>query len=345
MKRSSPSKPTSKGFEEIVRRTWNSAACSRGEMDQANAFIDIQAGAGGTEACDWASMLLRQYLEVLPSARASRPRCWRSPRATWPASRAPRSRSRATTRSATCAPRPACTASMRKSPFDSSGGRHTSFSSRVRLPRGGRFVRGRSQPGGPARGHLPRLERGRPAHQQDRFGGAHHPHPHRHRGAVPGRPLAAPQPRRGHVDAEVAPVRARDAQAPGRSRQARSQQDRRGLGPPDPLATCWTRAASRTCAPTWKCPTPRRCWTATSIRSSRPASSRACKRTRRSSSGQRGRSARPTARRTITSVNIEPPENPGHPLSAGNHLYRDRRLARAWARAPDPRAARNRVTA
>jgi peptide chain release factor 2 len=31
-------------------------------MDHANAFIDIQAGAGGTEAQDWASMLLRQYL-------------------------------------------------------------------------------------------------------------------------------------------------------------------------------------------------------------------------------------------------------------------------------------------
>ena len=30
--------------------------------DPNNAFIDIQAGAGGTEACDWASMLLRQYL-------------------------------------------------------------------------------------------------------------------------------------------------------------------------------------------------------------------------------------------------------------------------------------------
>ena len=30
--------------------------------DPSNCFIDIQAGAGGTEACDWASMLLRQYL-------------------------------------------------------------------------------------------------------------------------------------------------------------------------------------------------------------------------------------------------------------------------------------------
>ena len=31
--------------------------------DPCNAFLDIQAGAGGTEACDWASMLLRQYLK------------------------------------------------------------------------------------------------------------------------------------------------------------------------------------------------------------------------------------------------------------------------------------------
>ncbi|MEY3969567.1 MAG: hypothetical protein RI968_258 [Pseudomonadota bacterium] len=30
--------------------------------DPSNCFLDIQAGAGGTEACDWASMLLRQYL-------------------------------------------------------------------------------------------------------------------------------------------------------------------------------------------------------------------------------------------------------------------------------------------
>ncbi|WP_455235019.1 peptide chain release factor 2 [Thiogranum longum] len=33
-----------------------------GEMDQANAFLDIQAGSGGTEAQDWANMLLRMYL-------------------------------------------------------------------------------------------------------------------------------------------------------------------------------------------------------------------------------------------------------------------------------------------
>lgn len=42
------------GFE--FRRMFNNPA------DPMNCFLDIQAGAGGTEAQDWASMLLRQYL-------------------------------------------------------------------------------------------------------------------------------------------------------------------------------------------------------------------------------------------------------------------------------------------
>lgn len=33
-----------------------------GNMDSANAYVDIQAGSGGTEAQDWAEMLLRMYL-------------------------------------------------------------------------------------------------------------------------------------------------------------------------------------------------------------------------------------------------------------------------------------------
>ncbi len=49
------------GFEQRVgelefRRMFS------GEMDSANAFLDIQAGSGGTEAQDWAEMLLRMYL-------------------------------------------------------------------------------------------------------------------------------------------------------------------------------------------------------------------------------------------------------------------------------------------
>ncbi|HET7227077.1 MAG TPA: PCRF domain-containing protein, partial [Chthoniobacterales bacterium] len=32
-----------------------------GENDNANAFLTIHSGAGGTESCDWADMLLRMY--------------------------------------------------------------------------------------------------------------------------------------------------------------------------------------------------------------------------------------------------------------------------------------------
>ena len=39
------------------RRMFNNPA------DPLNCFLDVQSGAGGTEACDWASMLLRQYLK------------------------------------------------------------------------------------------------------------------------------------------------------------------------------------------------------------------------------------------------------------------------------------------
>ncbi len=33
-----------------------------GELDDSNAYLDVQSGAGGTEAQDWANMLLRMYL-------------------------------------------------------------------------------------------------------------------------------------------------------------------------------------------------------------------------------------------------------------------------------------------
>ncbi len=32
-----------------------------GEYDSCNAFVELHSGAGGTEACDWVSMLLRMY--------------------------------------------------------------------------------------------------------------------------------------------------------------------------------------------------------------------------------------------------------------------------------------------
>jgi peptide chain release factor 2 len=49
------------GYEEQVAKLEFRRMFS-GEMDASNAFLDIQAGSGGTEAQDWAEMLLRMYL-------------------------------------------------------------------------------------------------------------------------------------------------------------------------------------------------------------------------------------------------------------------------------------------
>ena len=104
------------------RRMFNQPA------DPSNCFVDLQAGAGGTEACDWAQMLLRQYLKY-----------------------AERKGFKSTVEDETAGDVAGLKSAtikiegeyaygllrtetgvhrlVRKSPFDSSGGRHTSFAS------------------------------------------------------------------------------------------------------------------------------------------------------------------------------------------------------------------------
>jgi peptide chain release factor 2 len=104
------------------RRMFNNPA------DPMNAFLDIQAGAGGTEACDWASMLLRQYLryaerkgfkagveEETPGDVAGLKSATIKIEGEY---------AYGLLRTETGVHR-----LVRKSPFDSSGGRHTSFAS------------------------------------------------------------------------------------------------------------------------------------------------------------------------------------------------------------------------
>ena len=97
-------------------------------MDPNNCFIDIQAGAGGTEACDWAGMLLRQYLKY----------CERKGFKATLEDETPGDV--AGIKSATIKVEGEYAFGLlrtetgvhrlvRKSPFDSSGGRHTSFAS------------------------------------------------------------------------------------------------------------------------------------------------------------------------------------------------------------------------
>jgi peptide chain release factor 2 len=96
--------------------------------DPLNCFLDIQAGAGGTEAQDWASMLLRQYLRY-------------AERKGFKAELLEESEGEvAGIKSATIKiegeyafgflrTESGVHRLVRKSPFDSSGGRHTSFAS------------------------------------------------------------------------------------------------------------------------------------------------------------------------------------------------------------------------
>jgi peptide chain release factor 2 len=109
--------------EELeFRRMFNNPA------DPSNCFIDIQAGAGGTEACDWAGMLLRQYLKY----------CERKGFKAEVEEETPDEI--AGIKSATIKVEGEYAFGLlrtesgvhrlvRKSPFDSSGGRHTSFAS------------------------------------------------------------------------------------------------------------------------------------------------------------------------------------------------------------------------
>jgi peptide chain release factor 2 len=104
------------------RRMFNNPA------DPLNAFVDIQAGAGGTEACDWASMLLRQYTKYAERKGFKIQLEDETPGDT------------AGIKSATIKvegdyafgllrTETGVHRLVRKSPFDSSGGRHTSFAS------------------------------------------------------------------------------------------------------------------------------------------------------------------------------------------------------------------------
>ena len=99
-----------------------------GAADQFNCFVDIQSGAGGTEAQDWASMLLRQYLRYAERKGFKTELLEQSDGEVAGIKSATIKISGdyayGYLRSETGVHR-----LVRKSPFDSSGGRHTSFAS------------------------------------------------------------------------------------------------------------------------------------------------------------------------------------------------------------------------
>ncbi len=104
------------------RRMFNNPA------DPNNCFIDIQAGAGGTEACDWASMLLRQYLKYC-ERKGFKAELLEESDGDVAGIKSASIKVEGEYAYGTLRTETGVHRLVRKSPFDSSGGRHTSFAS------------------------------------------------------------------------------------------------------------------------------------------------------------------------------------------------------------------------
>jgi peptide chain release factor 2 len=96
--------------------------------DPLNCFIDIQAGAGGTEACDWASMLLRQYLKYC-ERKGFKTEVMEETEGDVAGIRSATIKVEGDYAFGQLRTETGVHRLVRKSPFDSSGGRHTSFAS------------------------------------------------------------------------------------------------------------------------------------------------------------------------------------------------------------------------
>ena len=96
--------------------------------DPLNCFLDIQAGAGGTEACDWAAMLLRQYLKYC-ERKGFKPEVMEESEGDVAGIKSATIKIEGEYAFGHLRTETGVHRLVRKSPFDSSGGRHTSFAS------------------------------------------------------------------------------------------------------------------------------------------------------------------------------------------------------------------------
>ena len=111
---------TVEGLE--FRRMFNNPA------DPSNCFLDIQAGAGGTEACDWAAMLLRQYLKYC-ERKGFKTEVMEETEGDVAGIRSATIKVEGDYAFGHLRTETGVHRLVRKSPFDSAGGRHTSFAS------------------------------------------------------------------------------------------------------------------------------------------------------------------------------------------------------------------------
>ena len=211
-----------------------------GEADANDTYLEIHAGAGGTESQDWAEMLMRMYMrwaekhgykvEYLEESEGEGAghqigdRARQGPKRLWLAE----DRSGRAPAGAHLALR-----LQRAAPHELLVGHRLSGDRpdhRDRHSRQGRAHR-----------RLSLVGRRRPARQQDRKRGAHHPSADRHRGVVPDRALAAPEPRHLLGHAAFAALRDRTEEEAGRNRRLHRREDRTSAGA--------TRSAPMSCSP------------------------------------------------------------------------------------------------
>jgi peptide chain release factor 2 len=96
--------------------------------DPLNCFVDIQAGAGGTEAQDWASMLLRQYLRYCEN-KGFKAEVMEASEGEVAGIKSATIKIEGDYAFGHLRTETGVHRLVRKSPFDSAGGRHTSFAS------------------------------------------------------------------------------------------------------------------------------------------------------------------------------------------------------------------------
>ena len=205
-----------------------------GPNDHCNAFVTIHAGAAGTEACDWAEMLLRMYLMWAESKGFKAEITDREDGGAAGIQEATvhikGDYAYGYLRGETGVHR-----LVRISPFDSAARRHTSFASVDVLPEVDDTIDIVLTRRRPQARRLPLGRARRPAPEQDRVRRPLYPPPDRRRRRVPQRALAAQErhQRTGAPEGQAHPPGGGEAR--GRIRQEVRRERRGQLRQPDPL--------------------------------------------------------------------------------------------------------------